>query len=103
MAKKDSIKNKKTCPNGHIFFKSSDCPVCPVCEQQSKQDNGWMATLSAPARRALENNGIATLLQLSKFSEKEILQLHGIGPGSIPKLCQALKTAGLSFKKNFKP
>ena len=99
MAKKDSIKNKKICPNGHIFFKSSDCPVCPVCEQQRKPANEWMTTLSAPARRALENTGITTIKQLSKFSEKEILQLHGMGPGSLSKLHQALKTAGLSFKK----
>lgn len=99
MADKASIKNKKTCPNGHLFFKSSDCPVCPVCEQQSKPANGWMAALSAPAARALENNGIATLLQLSKFSEKEILQFHGMGPASIPTLRRALKMAGLSFKK----
>jgi hypothetical protein len=103
MAKSDdekgSIKNKKTCPNGHVFFKSSDCPVCPVCEQQRKPANGWMSVLSAPARRALENSGVATVLQLSKFNEKEILQLHGMGPGSIPKLRQALKKAGLLLKK----
>lgn len=89
------------CSNGHIFFKSSDCPVCPVCEQQSKPADGWIATLSAPARRALENNGITTVLQLSNFNEKEILQLHGIGPGSIPKLRRALKAAGFAFKNNF--
>jgi len=29
--------------------------------------------------------------QLSKFSEDEILQLHGMGPGTIPKLKKALK------------
>jgi DNA-directed RNA polymerase alpha subunit len=54
--------------------------------------------LSAPARRALENKGITSLKQLSKFSEKEILQLHGIGPGSIPKLKDALKSVRLNFK-----
>jgi DNA-directed RNA polymerase alpha subunit len=46
----------------------------------------------------LENNGITTLQQLSKFSEKEILQFHGIGPASLSKLKTALKEEGLSFK-----
>jgi DNA-directed RNA polymerase alpha subunit len=55
-------------------------------------------TLSGPARRALENNGINTLAKLSKFSEAELLKLHGMGPGSIPKLKLALKEKGLSFR-----
>jgi len=62
-----------------------------------KQD--FLSLLGAPARRALENNGIKTLQQLSKFSEKEILKLHGMGPSSIPKLRIALNSEGLSFKK----
>jgi DNA-directed RNA polymerase alpha subunit len=56
-----------------------------------------MSGLSAPARRALENAGIKTLKQLSKFSEKQILELHGMGPSSIPKLKAELKKEGLSF------
>jgi len=32
--------------------------------------------------------------------EKEILELHGMGPGSIPKLTNALKEKRLSFKEN---
>ncbi|MDR6121259.1 DNA-directed RNA polymerase alpha subunit [Bacillus sp. SLBN-46] len=54
--------------------------------------------LSAPARRALENNEVATLEKLSTYSEKEILQFHGMGPASLPKLRAALKEIGLSFK-----
>lgn len=59
----------------------------------------FLLIISAPAKRALENKGIDTLEKLSKFSEKEILQLHGIGKTSIPKLAGALKEKGLSFKK----
>jgi hypothetical protein len=33
------------------------------------------------------------------MTEKEILQLHGMGPGTLPKLRSALATIGLSFKK----
>jgi hypothetical protein len=99
MAKATSIKDRRVCSNGHIYYKSSDCPVCPVCEKEKNVGKGFLSTLGAPARRALENAGIKTIKQLSKMSEAEILKLHGMGPGSIPKLRLALKSEGLSFKK----
>ena len=91
-------KNLRICPKGHKYFKNSDCPVCPFCEREKKNKDGFLSLLGAPARRALENNGIKTLKKLSKFSEKEILKLHGMGPGSIPKLRNALKAERLNFK-----
>lgn len=89
----------RTCPKGHKYYKSSDCPTCPVCENERKPGNGFLSLLSAPARRALENKGIKTLQQLSRFSEEEILELHGMGPGSLPKLRAALKEQKLAFRK----
>lgn len=89
----------KTCENGHKYYKSSDCPVCPVCEEARKPQNGFLALLSAPARRALESKEITTLKQLSEYSEKELLQLHGFGKSSIPVLRDALETEGLTFRK----
>ena len=89
----------RTCPNGHKYHKSSDCPVCPICEKEHKPDAGFIDRLGAPARRALESAGIKTLEQLSACSEKELLALHGFGPGSLPKLREALKEKGLAFKK----
>jgi predicted RecB family nuclease len=93
-----SEKNLRTCNKGHKYYKSSDCPTCPICEQERKPANGFLSLLSAPARRALEKNGISSLQELSKCSEKEILQLHGMGPASLPKLRTALKENGLSFR-----
>lgn len=58
----------------------------------------FLTLLSNPARRALEHQGITTLQELAKYSEREILQLHGIGPSSMPKLRGALQSQGLSFK-----
>jgi len=55
--------------------------------------------LGAPARRALENANILTLEQLSKYSEKDILKLHGIGKSTIPILKQQLENAGVQFNK----
>ncbi len=90
----------RTCPKGHKYNKTSDCPTCPVCEEERKPKDGFLSALSAPAMRALENYGIKTLHDLSKCTEKEILQLHGMGPGSIPKLRSSLENAGLSFKSD---
>jgi len=94
------MKKLKTCSNGHRFYKSSDCPVCPYCEQERKPKEGFLSMLGAPARRALENNNIKTIKQLSKLSEKEILRFHGMGPASLPILRKALNEKGLSFKVN---
>jgi hypothetical protein len=59
--------------------------------------------LGAPAERALAGAGIKNLRQLSRFSEAEIRQLHGIGPNALGKLHQALTDLGLSFAdKNLK-
>lgn len=56
------------------------------------------AKLGAPAERALAGAGIKNLKQLTKFSESEIKQLHGVGPNAIGKLREALAERGLSFK-----
>jgi predicted RecB family nuclease len=91
-------KTIRVCKNGHKYYKSSDCPTCPICEAE-KNNEGFLAMLSAPARRALVNNRITTLKQLAEHSKKEILSFHGMGPASIPVLRSALKKEGLNFKK----
>jgi len=90
---------QKTCPNGHQYHKTSNGPVCPIVEQQRKPEAGFLFLVAAPARRALENAGITTLEALSEQLESNLLQLHGLGPSSIPKLRGALEAQGLSFNK----
>ena len=94
-----STGNLRICDKGHKYFKSSDCPVCPICEKERKPSADFLNTVAAPAKRALERENIVTLPQLSKYTEKELLKLHGIGPSSIPELKNALKEKGLSFRK----
>lgn len=94
-----SKKILKTCNNGHEFYKSSDCPTCPVCEAARKPKDSFLSLLVAPARRALENNGITTVEQLSNYTEKEILSFHGLGKSTIPKLQKILSEHNLTFKK----
>jgi DNA-directed RNA polymerase alpha subunit len=93
-------KTLRICNSGHKYYKSSDCPTCPACEKVKALKNGFLSKLSAPAKRALENNRIKTIKQLSDYTETEILNLHGIGPSSIPILNNELKVTGLSFRKN---
>jgi len=88
----------RTCKKGHRFYKNSDCPTCPTCEEERKPKDSFLSLLVAPARRALEKEKIKSLEDLAKWREEEILNLHGIGPSTIPKLKKALGENGLSFK-----
>ena len=90
---------QRTCDKGHIYFKSSNCPVCPVCEANKPISYTLWIGLSAPARRALASKGITNVNVLSQFTEAEILELHGMGKSSIPLLKKALVIAGKNFNK----
>ena len=88
----------KTCLKGHKYYKTSDCPTCPICEKERKPKQGLLSLLPGPARRALESKQIQTVRQLSQFSKEEILALHGIGKSSLPILQNALQKEGLKFR-----
>lgn len=92
-------KNLKICEKGHKFYKSTDCPSCPICDAENKPESGFLAKLSSPARNALVRSGINTLQQLSEYTEKEILKIHGIGPASLPVMRACLEEEGLTFKE----
>lgn len=57
-----------------------------------------LPNIGAPATRALTQAGYTTLKQLTKLSEAELLQMHGVGPRAIRILKEALKAKGWSFK-----
>lgn len=60
--------------------------------------NSNFPKIGAPATRALEAAGYTTLKQLTKVTEAELAQLHGMGPKALGILREALKAQGLSFK-----
>ena len=64
---------------------------------QDNQNTSDLPKLSKPAHRALASVGIQRLEQLTKFSEAEIKQLHGVGPNTLAELQRALRTRGLTF------
>lgn len=92
-------RNLQICDRGHRFYKTSKCPVCPICESERQPSTGFLSLIYAPARRALEKEGITDLETLSTYTQKEILSLHGMGTSSIPILEAALKAEGLKFKR----
>ncbi|HET9905783.1 MAG TPA: DUF1801 domain-containing protein [Anaerolineales bacterium] len=55
-------------------------------------------SIGNPARRALEHAGYTKLKQLTKISEAELGQLHGVGPKALRILGETLEARGWSFK-----
>lgn len=92
-------KSLRVCEKGHKYYKSSECPSCPMCDKENKPERGFLSKLSSPARNALVHEGIDTMQELSKYTEKEILKIHGIGPASLPTMRVLLEEEGLSFKE----
>ncbi len=37
-------KTLRTCEQGHEYYKSSDCPTCPVCEKRETKE-GFLSLL----------------------------------------------------------
>jgi hypothetical protein len=60
---------------------------------------GDFPKIGQSATQALASIGVQRLEQLTDFGEKEILQLHGMGPKALGILRQALADRGLTFKK----
>ncbi len=58
----------------------------------------WPRGVAAPAQRALAGAGITQLEQLAKWTESDLLALHGMGPKAIGLLRDALRAKGLAFK-----
>ncbi|MFB1081702.1 DNA-binding protein [Jeotgalibacillus sp. JSM ZJ347] len=52
------------------------------------------SNLSKPSQRAFAQAGIKTMDDISKYTENELVTLHGVGPKTI----RQLKEAGGSFK-----
>jgi len=64
---------------------------------EQERESDLPTALSAPAKRALIGAGCTRLEDVAKLSEKELKQLHGVGPNAVEKLRRALNDHGLSF------
>lgn len=90
----------KMCENGHFFDKAS-CTVCPICskDEMTEKYGADFPNIGAPAFRALDGAGIHSLTDLTKYSEDDLLALHGFGPRALRILSEALAAQGLSIAK----
>jgi uncharacterized protein YdhG (YjbR/CyaY superfamily) len=62
-----------------------------------KHDNHDFPKIGAPATRALLMAGYSRLNQLTKITEAELGQLHGMGPKALGILRETLRARNLSF------
>lgn len=68
-----------------------------MSQRSSQPPMSDLPKLAAPAQRALAAANIQRLEHLTRFTEAEIKQLHGIGPNALDALRHALADKGLSF------
>jgi uncharacterized protein YdhG (YjbR/CyaY superfamily) len=71
-----------------------------MAPSKSKQETSPFPKIGSPATNALLAAGYTNLKQLTKVSEAELAQLHGMGPKALGILRDALKAQGLSFKQD---
>jgi hypothetical protein len=55
--------------------------------------------LASPVQRALASAGITKLEQLTKLTEAELSQMHGMGPNALGILREMMKAKNWSFQQ----
>ncbi|GJM81172.1 hypothetical protein HMSSN139_36680 [Paenibacillus sp. HMSSN-139] len=91
-------KNAKDLPEGAHVLQKQRLSDLSCLRAGAQTGSGLPIAVIRAARRALEANGVTTLEKLAGLSEQEVLQFHGMGPSSIPKLREALHAKGFRFK-----
>jgi uncharacterized protein YdhG (YjbR/CyaY superfamily) len=59
-----------------------------------------LPNIGAPATRALAHAGITRLADVATWTERDLLELHGVGPKAIRILQPALAEQGLNFRSD---
>lgn len=67
--------------------------------KEAAENNAFPPGVARPALRALANAGYTDLGQLTRATEAELKQLHGMGPKALGILRDALAATGKSFAK----
>jgi hypothetical protein len=70
----------------------------PMAKKQSEtSESGFPKEIGKPATGALTEAGYTQLEELTKISEKQLLNLHGVGPKAVGILKSTLAAKGLAF------
>ena len=111
MAKKSPAKVKKLAAEAKRIaaanreLKRASTPIASSTnssdlERYESLDASWREIgLSAPARRALVDEGLFELSDLRKISLAALKELHGMGPNAVRILVAEMKRADLTFRK----
>jgi hypothetical protein len=67
-------------------------------ESEKNPHNSFLSELGAPARRALEREGLITLELIAACTRQELLSLHGMGPKAFEMIRRHMEEAGLTFR-----
>ena len=67
---------------------------------KEQSEGAFPKGVSKPALRALASVGITRLDQVTRFTETELLALHGMGPKAIGIIKAALLAKGKSLSKD---
>lgn len=71
-----------------------------MTNQSSGTAPEFPGSIAKPAVRALATAGISSFEQLSTYSVKDLLALHGVGPNAIRILGEELAVRGLAFRSD---
>jgi hypothetical protein len=82
---------------GVLFMPKRTEASSDIERTDANSESDFPAGMSGPAQRALAGAGYSRLEQISKLTEAELLQLHGLGPKTIRQLRTALAEKGLAF------
>lgn len=66
---------------------------------RTQQESDFPTSMGKIAPRELANNGIKTIEHAAKFTEKELLAIHGVGPKAVRIIKEELLKKKLNFKK----
>lgn len=76
-----------------------DAPMSQESSQDDQPESDFPKSIGHPATDALVAAGYTRLEQLTRVTERDIKQLHGVGPKAITILRATLAEQGLSFAK----
>lgn len=65
--------------------------------KEIKDESPFPRGVSCPAQRALASVGVTRLDEVTRFSESQLLALHGMGPKAIDAMKAALHEQGKSL------
>ena len=95
-ARREEKKLQRSNLQSHAETSNSDIDL----DYYTSLDQAWVELgLSAPARRALIDDGLFKLSDLRKTSLAAVKDLHGMGPNAIRILISEMNKADLSFRK----